>query len=469
MQAGRFCCRLPRVSLPTSSLAGGRERLLSGNLLGAVGRLAGPMLASAVLQNAQSLIDLYWVHNLGTDAVAALALSGTLLMLLFPVLMGLSTGTVAMVARAFGGGDDRRAAAVAGQSLTVATLVGVIVGLTCIPLILPATHLLHATPAVAELSRQYMLVSLLGMWSGYALFVANSALQGAGNTVAPMGLMLLANLLNLVLDPLLIFGRGPFPAWGVGGAACATVLSQLTAAAVAIVLLVGRRTRLQVRAGDFVPRLDLVRRLLTVGLPSMGQMTSRSLMGLVFFRIVGAYGSASMAGYGIGMRIHMVLLMPCFVLGNAAATLVGQNLGARQARRAASAAWVAAGVCVLLMALSAAAMVLWAEQTVSQFASGRDVIAVGASYLRIVTPFYVFAGLAIVLDRGMNGAGSTVPTMVFTVLTLWGLQVPLAYLFATIFTPPIHGVWWAICTATLVHAVLSAGWFLRGSWKRKAV
>ncbi len=449
--------------------AAARESLLHGNLWRAVTRLAGPMMVSAVLQNAQSLIDLFWVGRLGSTAVAALTLSGTILMLLFPALMGLATGTVALVARAIGAGQDETASDQAGQSLSVGVIAGVVLGLAGLPLMVPLCRLLGAPPEVIRESVVYLRISLLGLFSSYALFVGSSALQGAGNTVTPMAAMLLANILNLILDPLFIFGFGPLPAGGVAGAALATVLSQVVATGAIVMVLFSRRTRFRMRPRHLVPRLAPALRLLRIGVPSMGQMLARSLMGLALFRIVAGSGTDAVAGYGIGLRFHMVLLMPCFVLGNAAATLVGQNLGAGQPARARRAAWTAAAIDMAAMALSALLVAWVAEAAVALFDDTPAVVIIGASYLRTVTPFYMLAGLSIVIGRALNGAGCTVATMVLTVLVLWGLQVPLAAGLARVTHPPTLGVWYAIGIATTVHALLSVIWFETGRWQRQRV
>lgn len=446
-----------------------RSSLTGGPLAPAIVRLAGPMLVSAVLQNAQSLIDLFWVGRLGSDAVAALALSGTVLMILFPLLMGIATGTVALVSRATGAGDLRQASLQAGRSIGLALLSGIILGLICLPLIGIACELLGASPPVAAQAVRYLRIMLLGIFSACVLFVANSAMQGSGNTVTPMLIMALANLLNMALDPLFIFGLGPLPGSGVAGAAAATITSQLTASLLGITILMRGKTRLKVLWRDLVPnRRDSVK-LLRIGMPSMAQMLSRSLMGLVIFRIIAGQGTATVAGYGIGMRLHIVLLMPCFVLGNSAATMVGQNLGANRPQRARRAAWTTVAINSALMAVSATLAVWLAELVVGLFDQNPEVVRVGASYLRTVTPFYIFAGLAIVLDRALNGAGCTMSTMIFTVLTLWGMQVPLALGLSRVTSPAYVGVWWAICIATLSHAVLSTAWFETGRWQKKKI
>ena len=458
---------------------------MSGNIPRAVLLLAGPMFISALLQNAQSLIDLYWVGRLGPVSVAALALSGAVLMALFPIQMGLATGTVALVSRAYGAGDTRRASAVAAQSLTLGAGVGLLLGIACLPWLAPICRLLGAEPDVVSEAVRYLRPCMLGMLVGLLLFLANSALQASGNTVVPMAAMLAANVFNLALDPLFIFGWGPVPALGVAGAAWATVLAQGLAAVGLFLLMASGRTHLHPARADFRPVRGDARRLLRIGLPSMAQMSSRSLMGLVFFRVITRFGTYVVAGYGIGMRWHMVLLMPCFVLANAAATLVGQNLGAGQPHRARRAAWCSTGIVLAVVAVSVGLLFAFTGPAVAVFDATPAVVAAGSDFLRVVSPFYLLAGVSIVLDRALNGAGCTVSTMLFTVVTLWGLQVPLALLFsgsvapeafgplarlfARWFDPPVNGVWWAMNTATALHAVLSVAWFATGRWMRQRV
>ena len=445
------------------------EGLLSGSISKAVVQLAGPMFASAMLQNAQSLIDLFWVGRLGPAAVAALALSGAVLMALFPIQIGLATGTVALVSRAYGAGDTRRASALAAQSIALAVAIGFVLGMICLPLLNPIATLLGAEPDVVVEAVRYLRISMCGMWISLILFLTNSALQAAGNTVVPMLAMLAANILNLALDPLLIFGWGIVPGFGVAGAASATVIAQGIAALGLLSVMVGGRAHLHLRLPDFRPRWHDSLRLLRIGLPSMAQMSSRSIMGLVFFRIIARFGTAVVAGYGIGMRWHMVLLMPCFVLGNTAATLVGQNLGAGQPCRARKSAWCCTAMVVAVVAVSAGLTFFYADGAVAFFDATPEVVSVGRGFLRIVTPFYLLAGVSIVLDRALNGAGCTLATMIFTVSTLWGLQVPLAIYLTHWFDPAVHGVWWAMNTATSLHVILSVIWFARGRWMRQKV
>lgn len=440
-----------------------------GPLLRALSMLSAPMLVSALLQNLQSVIDLFWVGRLGPRAVAAVAMSGTILMVLFPMLMGMSLGTVALVARAMGAERYEEASAAAGQSLFLALVMGIVFGLLGWVFTPHLFALLGAEAEVLPDGYAYLRISLLGSLTSFVLFIGNAALQGAGDTVAPMLVMALANVLNMVLDPLFIFGIGPLPPLGVSGAALATVLAQAAAAAMSVRMLLSGRLRLHVRLRQLLPRLGLSWRILRIGIPGSGQMLSRSLMSLVLMRVVAGCGTLAVAAYGTGMRFHMITIMPAFALGGAAATMVGQNLGAGNPARARRAAWLAALVGVGLMVLAALFFALFAGPLIRVFNRDPQVVAIGAGYLRTVSPFYVFAALAIVLGRALNGAGDSMAPMAITVLSLWGLQVPLALYFSATWASKTQGIWWAIVAATILHGLLTTVWFETGRWKRTRV
>lgn len=431
--------------------------------------LAGPMFVSMMLQNAQSLIDLFWVGRLGSEAVAALAVSGTLLMMLFPAVMGLSTGTVAIVSRAIGAGRRDEASEIAGQSLGVAMGFGVIAGLIGWAGAGWLCRLLGASDSVARLGGDYLGISFLGCFTVFLLFIGNSILQAAGNTVVPMRAMLLANVINLGLDPVLIFGWMGIPAMGVKGAAVATVISQAMAAMWVVRVLLRGVDGVCVRRHHWRPRMDLAWRLMRIGIPSSGQMLSRSLMSAVLMRVVAYFGTVAVAAYGIGVRFHMIVLMPAFVLGNAAATMVGQNLGAGKPGRAERVAWLATAIDGGIMVVSAAVLMVFAVPLIRVFDDNPEVVTMGVAYLRIVSVFHVFAALSIVLGRALQGAGDTLAPMVMTIIGLWIFQVPLAIVLPRFFAIPTDGIWWAIAVTLTVNGVLVAWWFWRGTWKTKRV
>lgn len=449
--------------------AAAREAIVRGSILRAVAKLSAPMLVGVLLQNAQSLIDLFWVGHLGPAAVAAVSMSGTVLMLLNPMIMGLSTGTVALVARAMGAGDHATASKAAGQSLFLSLVMGLASALAGWFLAVPALRLLGAAADVEGPGALYLRICMAGNFTVCMLFIGNAALQGAGDAHTPMWVMALTNVLNVVLDPLLIFGLGPFPKMGVAGAALATVLAQACGAALVIYFLLRGRSGLHAHGQTWRPDPELSWRMMKIGIPGSGQMLSRSLMGLVLMAMVAVSGTAAVAAYGIGMRFHLIILMPAFALGGAAATMMGQNLGAGQPDRAGHAAWVATWVDIIFMILSGAVLMVFASPLLRFFNDDAEVVAIGTRYLHIVSPFYIFAGFGIVLARGLNGAGDTLGPMLITILTLWGLQVPLAIYLSRILHPATDGIWWAMSAAFVVQGLATVVWFRAGRWRGKSL
>ena len=443
--------------------------MTEGSLLRSLHRLAMPMLIGAVLNNLQSVINLFWVGHLGPHAMAAVAVGGTILMLLFPMLMGLSTGTVALVSRAIGSGQREEATAAAGQSLMLAAVVGVLTGLIGWHYSAALVRLLGVEAAVLPDAESYLRINLLGNITLYLQVIGAAALQGAGDAKTPMWAGVIENILNIALDPFLIYGLGPFPKLGVAGAAIASVLSQSVAAVIVVRAMFQERAHLRVTWLDWRPNLKLSWRILKIGLPGSGQLLTRSVMGAVLMRVVAGCGTAAVAAYGTGLRFHMIVLMPAFALGGAAATLVGQNLGAGKPERARAAAWLATGLDLLFMLVAIFVMVTFAAPLMRLFNGDPEVVRIGVNYLRIVSPFYVFAALGIVLGRGLNGAGDTLAPMVCTILALWGLQVPLAIWFAKFFIPATTGIWWAISAAGVAHGLLITAWFELGRWKKQKV
>ncbi len=446
-----------------------RGDLTEGSILRGISVLALPMLLGGVLQNVQSMIDLYWVRTLGKSAIAAVTMAGTVLFLLSPLVMGAATGTIALVARATGARDYEAANRAAGQSVMIALLLGTVSGVVGLFLSGPVLRLLQTPPDVMAPGVAYLRISLLGSFTAFVLFIGNAALQGAGDALTPMWVMGMANVLNMILDPIFIFGSPPVPAMGVTGAALATVLAQAAAAAVSVRFLFSGRTPLHVRLSQWRPDPPVAWRILRIGIPGAGQMFARSAMSAVMMTLVALCGTAAVAAYGIGMRFHMIMLMPAFALGGAAATLVGQSLGAGKPERGSHAAWLAAGIDVGIMVVAGGTLMIFAPALIGFFSSNAEVVAVGAHYLRVVSPFYVFTAAGIVFGRALNGAGDAVTPMIVTILTLWGVQVPLAIVLSRIYQPATEGIWYAISAAMLLNGVLLTAWFQTGRWKHKRV
>jgi putative MATE family efflux protein len=444
--------------------------LTEGSILRGIFGLTGPMLAAAVLQNLQSVIDLFWVGRLGPESIAGVAIGGVVLTMLFPLIMGTSLGTVALVSRSVGGGRYDEASEITGNSLVLAIMTGAIMGAIGWVFTEPLCRILGASPGIAEKGTEFLEIMFLGSFTVFVLFTANSAIQGAGNAFTPMVVMILANVLNIVLAPIFIFGLLGMPRMEVMGAALATVLAQLLAAAIVVVRLEKGVAGLRVREKDWTISGPITMRLIRVGIPSTGQMLSRSLMAFALMKIVSACGTAAQAAFGIVVRFDMILMMPAFALGNATAAMVGQNLGAGKPDRAVRVAWVAAGLGMAVMAVAALLLFTFAPQLVWCFSrNSREVIEIGTAYLRTVSPFMVAGAAAIVLGRALQGAGDATPPMIITIISLWCLQVPLAVYWSRTWHPATQGIWWACAVTTLAHGLLMTAWFQTGRWKHKTV
>jgi putative MATE family efflux protein len=457
-----------------------RSPLLSGSLLRALGMLTVPMLLSGALQEVQSLIDLFWVGRLGPHAVAAVSMSGIVMFLLSPVAMGLMVGTVALVSRQVGARQPAEAGHAAAQSILLGAVLGVLVsvlGWFLTPTLFPLLGV-RATDAVqhqvnpAEVVREgigFLRIIMAGQWVLFILLACYAALQASGNARTPMLCSLIASVANLILDPLLIYGLGPFPRLGVPGAALATVISQGIALLAALRALAGTDHGLVLRRASFQPEPSICWRILRVGLPGSGQLLLRSAMSAALMRIVAVCGPVAVAGYGIGLRWHMFILMPAFALGNATATLVGQNLGAQQPERARRSAWLASWLDAGIMLLFALVALAAAEPLVRCFTSDPEVVRIGVQYLRVVSPFYPAVAFGIILGRALNGAGDSLAPLAITAVSLWGLQVPAAVLLARAMTPATLGIWIAVAAGNLCHALLIIARFRQGAWVRRTV
>ena len=464
----------------TSTDSAASSSLLSGSLWKALVALTGPMLVSGALQEVQSLIDLFWVGRLGAHAIAAVSLSGIVIFLLSPVAMGLMIGTMALVSRRVGARQPIEAGQAIAQSLLLGLALGVVVSVVggiLAPLVFPLLGMTaHTAPQsgvdptqVVHEGVGFLRIIFYGQWLMFTLLACFAALQASGDTRTPMICSLAASVLNMVLDPLLIYGIGPFPRLGVPGAALATVIAQAVALVAALHALRQPRHHLEIRRQSFRPDLSLCWRILRVGLPGSGQLLLRSAMSAALMRIVASCGPAAVAGYGLGLRWHMFILMPAFALGNAAATLVGQNLGARQPERARRSAWLAVGIDVTIMALFAVLALVAATPLVRLFTSDPEVVRIGAQYLRVVSPLYPAVAFGIILGRALNGAGDSVAPMVITAVSLWAFQMPAALLLVHLMTPATLGIWMAIAAGNVIHAILITMRFRGGAWMQRQV
>jgi putative MATE family efflux protein len=299
--------------------------------------------------------------------------------------------------------------------------------------------------------------------------VVNSLFRGAGEARIALGVQVFAYGLGLLVEPVLVFGWGPLPRLGIVGAALSLVGSQWLGFLLQMGVLVSGRARLRINLRRLRIDLPLMAQIFMIALPSTIQTTLRSLSRTTLLGIVALYGTFAVAAYGVALRVFMTAFVPGFGLGNAAATLVGQNLGAGKPDRAARSAWLIAGYNVGLMLACAAIIVPAAGPIISAFNDTPEVVALGAEALRIFAIGYVFSALGSVIARAFDGAGNTVPAMVINLFTLWGVQIPLAWVLSQVAGWGTSGVWAGLCVANVANGLVFAGWFVRGKWKERKV
>ena len=455
--------------LPAEGELAGRRDLTTGNIHRNIWILAVPMILEMATLSVTQIMDTYWVGKLGSAALAAVTISMTLRWVLNSLANGLGIGGMAVVARRIGAHDKAQADHAAWQAVLLAVFVSIVLGVLGILVAEPVLRILGADAEVMAMGVPFLRILFGGLFTLVLIFVINSLLRGAGEARLALWVLVLSQGLTLVLEPVLIFGWGPFPDLGVNGSAWAGVLGFGAGVLFQMAILLSGRARIAINPHNLRPDLPLMWHIVKIALPSTAQMTLRSTSRLIVLAIVGLYGTFATAGFGVANRILLVALIPGFGLANAAATLVGQNLGAAKPRRAERSAWWVAAYNAGLLAAFAVVFLAFARPLVAFFDPTPEVVDIGAECLRIIAPSLIFSAIGVVLARGFDGAGNTIPAMFVNLLTLWGTEIPLSYGLSQWTGLGITGVWIGRAIANAANGLLFAFWFRLGRWKRKKV
>jgi putative MATE family efflux protein len=463
----------------------GERDLTTGNIHRNIWTLAVPMILEMAMLSVTQIVDTYWVGKLGSAALAAVTIGMNLRWVMNSLANGLGIGGMAMVARRIGARDRAQADHAAWQAVLLAAFVSLVLGVVGILIAEPTLRILGADAEVLLMGVSFLRIVFGGLFTLILVFVINSLLRGAGEARLALWVLVLSQGLTVVLEPLLVFGWGPFPALGVDGSAWAGVLGFGTGALFQIAILFSGRARiaipspaLRLRSGqglargnprDLWPDFPLMWRIIKIALPSTIQMTLRSTSRLIILAIIGLYGTFATAGFGVANRILLVAFIPGLGLGNAAATLVGQNLGARQSQRAERSAWWVTAYNVGLLTAFAVMFFFFARPLVAFFDPTPEVVDIGTECLHIVAPSLIVSAVGVVLARAFDGAGNTMPAMFVNLLTLWGMETPLAYGLSQWTGLGLTGVWIGRAVANAANGLFFALWFRLGRWKRKEV
>jgi len=451
------------------SIGGTQQDFTEGSLSRGVVLLAIPMVLEMTMESVFAVVDIFFVARLGEDAISTVGLTEAILCLIYAVAIGLAMGTTAMVARRIGEKDPEAAGTVAVQSIVLCGIVAALVGLGGG---LTAPHLLRlmgASAEIVETGSGYTAILLATNAVIMLLFINNAIFRGAGDASLAMRSLWLANGINIVLDPCLIFGLGPFPEMGLTGAAVATTIGRGTGVLYQFSALSRKGGRIHLRPRNWRLVPPVMSRLIRVSAGGVLQflVETASFVGLV--RIVAYFGSTALAGYTIGIRIIIFALLPSWGMGNAAATLVGQNLGAKKPERAERSVLLTGFYNMLFLGTVSVIFITFARPMVSLFHSDPEVVATGVECLRIISYGYVFFAWGMVTVQCFNGAGDTMTPTWVNLFCFWIVQIPLAYFLARVLEWGPAGVFWAIAISYSVSAAVGFYLFRLGRWKEREI
>lgn len=439
---------------------------------GSIGRaifiLAVPMVLEMVMESVFVVVDVFVVAHLGADAVATVGLTESFMTIIYALAVGLSIGAGAMVARRIGEKDADGAAHTGAQVLLFGFVVSVALGVLGAWLAPALLRIMGGSAGV--LSHANFASVMLGFNASVVmLYLANAVLRSAGDAAVAMRVLWLANAINIVLGPTLVFGWGPFPKLGIVGAAIATSIGRSTGALFALSRLLRPGSRVRIRMRHF--RIDpaLIRRVVRLSSAATFQVFIGMASWIGLTRILASFGSEAIAGYTIGIRVVAFALLPAFGLSNAAATMVGQALGARKPERAEASVWKAARYNLFFLGSIGALFVLFARPLVGIFTTDVAVLGYGVAALRTIAYGFLFYAYGMVLTQSFNGAGDTATPTWINLFVFWLFEIPLAWFLAEHLGAGPAGVFWAITIAFSTLAVVSAVLFRRGRWKSRIV
>ena len=452
-------------SLFKDAVLGKQQDFTQGSIRKAIFMLSIPMILEMLMESIFALVDIIYVSQVSVNAVATVGLTESVLTLVYAVAIGLSMAATALVARRTGEKDSVGANQTAVQVIFLGVFISILISVVGIIYPKEILELMGGEPELVSEGFGYTQVLLGGNVTVMLLFLINAIFRGAGNASIAMWTLILSNGLNIILDPMFIFGFGPIPAYGVEGAAIATTIGRGTAVVAQLLVLFFGAGKVKIALKDLVIRVSVMINLIKVSLGGIGQFLIGTSSWVFLMRIMSEFGSEVLAGYTIAIRIMMFTMMPAWGMSNAAATLVGQNLGAKQPERAEKSVWKTGKYNAIFMGIVSVIYILFAPTFLSWFTDNPEVIKNGALCLQIIAAGYVFYGYGLVVIQSFNGAGDTKTPTYINFICFWLFQLPFAYLFALYLDYGPLGVFLSIMFAEVLIAVIGMILFKKGKWK----
>ncbi|MBU1048677.1 MATE family efflux transporter [Candidatus Bipolaricaulota bacterium] len=447
--------------------------LTTGPITRSLLKLAWPVMLSNLFQTLYNFTDRFWLGKWDTGGVgvgiAAVQLSFPLVFLSISVASGFTVAGMALISQYTGANREQDANLAASQVFLFSAIFAVLLAIAGFFAAGPVISLMGAEPALATAATTYLRIIFIGAPLMFSTFLFAAILNGSGDTVSPMILMGISVVANVLLDPLLILGWGPFPEWGVTGAAVATVISRGLVSVAGFYLLFSGRLGIHIRVSHLKPRWPMIRQIASIGTMSSIGQTGTALGFTILNGALANLGTNVITAFGIGTAFISLVLMPATGLGQATATMVGQNLGAGKPGRARRVAWDSMLIATVILAAAAALVIPFRPHLIQVFSSNAEVVAIGVRMLLLVGFAFPFMGIIQVIIGVYQGSGHTAYSMFFGLFRLWGLRIPLIYLLAYVLSWGSNGVWWAMFWSNLGTALVCLGFFLTGNWARRVI
>ena len=452
--------------LVKSSLRGDEYDYTRIPLNKAVILLAIPMMLETSIEALFAITDIFFVAKLGKDAVATVGITEAVITLLYAIGIGLSISVTALVARRIGEKEIQRAKTLAGQAILFGLALSIIIGISGFIFAKDILSFVGASDVIINEHYGYTAIMLGGCATILLFFILNGICRGSGNPVIAMKAIWLASLINIVLDPCLIFGIGPFPELGIEGAAIATTLGRAIGILYVSYILFNNSYTFSLALKDLAFVYEELRLLIKVSIGGMLQFFIATSSWIFMMKIIAEFGSTALAGYTIAIRVIDFIIMPVWGLSNSVSTLVGQNLGANNVERAKQAVYQVTKYNVGLMLIISFVFIVFPEAIISIFTQEHDVIDIGAQCLRILSYGFGLYGLGLAMIQAFNGAGDTYTPTWINIVCFWVFQIPFGYwLSVKLFDSPT-GVFWAIFLAESLMAVIGLAIFRQNKWAK---
>ncbi|MEM9919384.1 MAG: MATE family efflux transporter [Bacteroidota bacterium] len=451
------------------AILGKEKEFTKGSIRRAIFMLSVPMILEMIMESLFAVVDIYFVGQISTDAVATVGVTESVITLVYAMAIGISMAATAMVGRRIGENDREGAAVAAVQAIILGIGVSIVLGTLGFLYAEEMLRLMGLNEQLIAENASYTRIIFSTNIAITLLFLLNAVFRGAGDASLAMWALWIANGLNMILDPLFIFGYGPFPEMGIAGAAIATSIGRGVGVAFQLFILFRGMSIIRIMRRHLKIQWNIIKRLFEVSLGGAGQHVIASASWIFLMRIIAIFGEDVLAGYTIAIRVIIFCILPSWGMSNATATLVGQNLGAKQPERAEKSVWLAAFYNVTFLLSLSICIFIFAPSVIALFTSDAQVIESGILCLRIICAGYIFFAYGMVVSQAFNGAGDTATPTWMNFICFWVLETPLAYLFAVVLDWGPSGVYWSIAISESALAFIAVYLFRKGRWKQTSI